>query len=114
MQNGEKTVMITSPPQVNVFRLEKLISWRSQKQPCVALSTTEAEYIPFAGTAQEAVWLRELCKNMNKKQTSPTLIYKDDQSAILCPKILSSMGKQNTLELNFILFENRSVVRKLN
>ena len=29
-----------------------VITWRSQKQPCVALSTTEAEYIALAGTTQ--------------------------------------------------------------
>ena len=33
------------------------ISWRSKKQPCVALSTAEAEYIALASAAQEAIWM---------------------------------------------------------
>ena len=62
-----------------------MISWRSQKQPCVALSTTEAEYIVLATTAQETVWL-SVCKDLNKEQTSPTLIYEDNQSPIFMSK----------------------------
>lgn len=31
------------------------VSWRSKKQPCVALSTAEAEYIALANAAQEAI-----------------------------------------------------------
>ena len=33
------------------------ITWQSKKQSCVALSSTEAEYIALAGEAQEATWL---------------------------------------------------------
>ena len=36
------------------------ISWLSRKQPVVALSTTEAEYIALCTATQEAVWLRRL------------------------------------------------------
>ena len=31
------------------------VSWRSKKQPCVALSTTEAEYMALTSAAQEAI-----------------------------------------------------------
>lgn len=36
------------------------ISWSSKKQPLVALSTTEAEYIAGTHAAKEAIWLRWL------------------------------------------------------
>ena len=35
-------------------------TWKSKKQPCVALSTAEAEYMALFCAAQEAVWLRQL------------------------------------------------------
>ena len=33
------------------------VSWRSQKQTCVALSTAESEYIALSAAAQEALWI---------------------------------------------------------
>ena len=36
------------------------VSWRSKKQPCVALSTAEAEYIALSAAVQEALWMKQL------------------------------------------------------
>ncbi len=36
------------------------LTWLSKKQPVVALSTAEAEYIAVSVATQEAVWLRSL------------------------------------------------------
>lgn len=41
-----------------------LISWKSLKQPTVALSTCEVEYILLASTVQESKFLKQLCKDM--------------------------------------------------
>ena len=49
-----------------------IVSWRSKKQSCVALSTAKAEYMALSSAAQEAVWLRELCKDFNSELTNPT------------------------------------------
>ena len=63
------------------------VSWKSQKQRCVALSTAEADYIAMASPAQESVWLRQLITELtNSSAESPTLIYKDNQSAIAMTK----------------------------
>ena len=59
------------------------VTWKSKKQSCVALSTAEAEYMALASTAQEAVWMRELTSN---QPSEPTLIFKDNQSAICMAK----------------------------
>ena len=40
-----------------------VISWFSRKQSCVALSTTEAEYVATCLASCEAVWLRKLLSN---------------------------------------------------
>ena len=39
------------------------ISWLSQKQATVALSTAEAEYIALGSATQEAIWLNQLATN---------------------------------------------------
>lgn len=33
------------------------VSWKSQKQGCVAKSFTEAKYMAFAATVKEAIWI---------------------------------------------------------
>ena len=43
-----------------------VISWRSKKQSCVALSTAEAEYMALASAAQEAVWLQRLLSELKE------------------------------------------------
>lgn len=42
------------------------VSWQSCKQSCVALSTSEAEYIALTSAAQEAVWLQQLLAEVKR------------------------------------------------
>lgn len=63
------------------------ISWSCKKQDCVALSSTEAEYVALADAAQEGVWLRRLLADFNMQQNEPTLIFEDNQS---CLKLINS------------------------
>ena len=63
-----------------------MISWKSQKQSVVALSTTEAEYIALCTATQEGVWLRLLLENVGQEQNGPTTIYEDNQGAICLSK----------------------------
>ena len=70
-----------------VFRLGGCtISWRSKKQPCVALSSTESEYMALCSAAQETVWLRNLMKDVGLNQNAATTIYEDNQGAIALSK----------------------------
>ncbi|KAF2346199.1 hypothetical protein FHG87_023045 [Trinorchestia longiramus] len=48
-----------------------VITWRSVKQSCVALSTAEAEYVALAGAAQEATWLKQLLDDLEFKTGGP-------------------------------------------
>lgn len=62
------------------------ISWGCRKQSCVALSSTEAEYIALAEACQEVLWIRRLIQDFTGKQQPTTKIYEDNQS---CIKLLS-------------------------
>ena len=49
----------------NCFSLNRagpLISWKSQKQSTVALSSCEAEYIALAAAVQEGMYLTQMMK----------------------------------------------------
>ena len=58
------------------------ISWRSKKQPIVALSSMEAEYIALASATKEGISLKKLEKDLMIKP-SKIIINEDNQSSIV-------------------------------
>jgi len=56
------------------------ITWSSQRQSCVALSTTEAEYMAASTAARELVWLLNAIKEFKPGIQARLLI--DNQAAI--------------------------------
>ena len=60
-----------------------VISWRSAKQPIVAMSSCEAEYIALSEACKEAVWIRKLQKEIQPEIVKlPVVIFEDNQSTI--------------------------------
>ena len=62
------------------------VSWNSKRQPTVALSTTEAEYMAACSAAQEVVYIRQLMLECGFEQKAPTIMYEDNQSALCLMK----------------------------
>jgi len=58
------------------------ISWYSKKQPTVALSTMEAEYMVLSNTTHECLWIWELLTELGIPPNGSTLINVDNQAAI--------------------------------
>lgn len=56
------------------------ISWRSQKQPTVSLSSMEAEIIAASESAQEILWLNRLLDDLLK--TEKPILNLDNESAV--------------------------------
>ena len=75
------------------------ISWGSKKQNCVALSTSEAEYIALCLSIQEGLWINNLlCEVIyNSMQNQQRCIYEDNQSCITMSKNPTSHGRANIL-----------------
>ncbi|XP_052180719.1 secreted RxLR effector protein 161-like [Diospyros lotus] len=66
------------------------ISWKSQLQPLVALSSTETEYMAITDAFKEAIWLQGLLREINLLQ-SKVVVFSDSQSAIhLCKNPVST------------------------
>jgi ribonuclease HI len=67
-----------------VFRLGNgAISWNSRRQPTVALSSTEAEYMALTEAAKEAIWLKKLLSKLGYYSLkNPFHIFSDNQGAI--------------------------------
>jgi hypothetical protein len=61
------------------------VSWSSRRQPIVALSTTEAEYIQATETAKESVWLKSLLQGFGVK-IGAVQLFGDNRSSIALSK----------------------------
>lgn len=58
------------------------ISWMSKRQPIVALSSTEAEYISMSSAVNEIVWLTQMANEINGNIVNKVVLYCDNQSTI--------------------------------
>ena len=56
---GDKDTM-RSTSGYAIFLGKDLVSWRSRRQPTVALSSTEAEYMSMCDCAQQILWIQSL------------------------------------------------------
>ena len=72
-----------------------LISWKCRKQPTVALSTCEAEYMSLCGATQEAKFLSQLLQSINvhvnnsESSFDTVTLHCDNQGAIALSKNIS-------------------------
>jgi len=65
-----------------VFLIGGAVTWQSKRQPTVALSTTEAEYMAATQAAKESVWITAFLHDLHFKIRKPGLIYGDNQGSI--------------------------------
>lgn len=59
----------------------RAVSWQSKLQKCVALSTTEAEYIAATEAAKEMLWMKRFLQDLGLKQ-NVFVLNCDSQSAL--------------------------------
>jgi hypothetical protein len=62
-------------------------SWSSKRQPTIALSTTEAEYMASTQATKEAIWMTKFMKELGyRKEKKAMVIRCDNQGAISLTK----------------------------
>ncbi|KAL5851502.1 hypothetical protein ACOSQ3_006620 [Xanthoceras sorbifolium] len=76
------------------------VSWVSQLQKIVALSTTEAEYVAVTEASKEMVWLQSFLGELGKKQED-NVLYCDSQSAIHLAKNPSFHSRTKHIQLRY-------------
>ena len=67
---------------VMFFLSGNIITWQSQKQKAVALSSCEAEYIAAATASCQGVWLARLLGELRGEEAGTVILKIDNQSAI--------------------------------
>ena len=87
-----------------VFTLSKgAMSWCNKKQDCIALSTTEAEYVACSIATQEAMWLRSFLQDLNLtlKIDEPVELLCDNTTAIEFTKDLKFHWKTSHIKRRY-------------
>ena len=64
------------------------VSWKSKKQTCVALSSTEAEYVALCQVSKEAEWMLDFLKGLGIPMDSAMVVHVDNQGVIALAKNL--------------------------
>ena len=87
-----------------------LISWKSKKQPTVALSSCEAEYCSITFCVQEAKFLSYLMSDMMCTKILPVNVHVDNQGAIMLAKnpVQHQRSKHIDIKYHFIRSEVES------
>lgn len=85
-----------------VFYLnESLVTWVSQKQRCVALSSCEAEFMAATAAACQAIWLRKVLRQITGEMVEPVIIYIDNKSAIDLAKNPTFHGRSKHIDVRY-------------
>src|SRR5436190_329827 len=93
-----------------VFKLcNGSISWEAKKQPCVTLSSTEAEYVALTQAAKESIFIRGILNELIGFN-DPITIFNDNQSTqkLVSNPVFHSRTKHIDTKFHFI----REVVDK--
>lgn len=85
-----------------VFYLnESIITWVSQKQRCVALSSCEAEFMAANAAACQGIWLRNVLSQITDAEVSPVVLYVDNKSAIDLAKNPVFHGRSKHIDIRY-------------
>ncbi|KAL8145756.1 hypothetical protein AgCh_003778 [Apium graveolens] len=85
-----------------VFYLnERMVTWVSQKQMCVALSSCEVEFMAATTAASQAIWLRKLLSQVTDEYIEPVIIYIDNMSAIDLVKNPMFHGRSKHIDIRY-------------
>lgn len=80
---------------------ESLVTWVSQKQRCVALSSCEAEFMAATAAACQGIWLRNLLGKLTDAVIGPVVLYIDNKSAIDLAKNPVFHGRSKHIDIRY-------------
>lgn len=58
------------------------VCWGSKRQPIIALSSTEAEYIALSSSVKEVFWLKQLAEEIDNELGKTAKVFCDNQGAL--------------------------------
>jgi hypothetical protein len=88
------------------------VSWRCKKQPTVALSATEAEFVALTEATRDVIWLTHFLDELGIQYEVPT-IYSDSQSAIDWSKNACHHQRSKHVALKYFFIRDTVADRKV-
>jgi hypothetical protein len=76
------------------------VSWQSKLQKCVALSTTEAEFIATTEACKEMLWMKQFLHELGQEQQK-YVVHCDSQSAIHLSKNSSFHSRSKHIDVRY-------------
>jgi hypothetical protein len=90
------------------------IATKSKKAKCMAISSTEAEYLALCEGAKLIAWARQLLDELGYPQSGPTIVYEDNQSTIRMVNNGNDKGRTKHIDVRFHyvreMIENKQIV----
>ena len=90
-----------STSRVVYFLRNNLVTWASQKQKIVALSSCEAEYVAASAAACQGVWLSRLIGDLLETKEARVKLLMDNKSAIALSKNLVHHDRSKHIDTKF-------------
>ncbi|TPX52706.1 hypothetical protein PhCBS80983_g06461 [Powellomyces hirtus] len=76
-------------------------AWQSKRQPTVALSSTEAEYMALIQACKEAIWPRQLLIELGYLERLPCKSYEDNQGCIALTRNPTSHNRTEHINIRY-------------
>jgi len=81
------------------------VSWSSNKQPIVTLSSTESEYVALTHTARDVIWIQKNLHEISpiglKHWISPSTVFRDKKGAIRLSKDSTFHARTKHIDVHF-------------
>ncbi|XP_074356020.1 secreted RxLR effector protein 161-like [Apium graveolens] len=90
---------------MTLYLNKNLITWVSQKQSCVALSSCEVEFMAATAAACQVIWLKNLLRQITDMSLDPVNIFVDNTSAIDLTKNHVFHGRNKYIDIRYQLLE---------
>ena len=82
---------------------DRVVSWKSKKQTCIALSLTEVEYMALCQASKESVWMANFLGSLGVSLQGPVVINADNQGSIALMRnlVFHDQSKQINIQYHF-------------
>jgi hypothetical protein len=89
------------------------ISWTSKKQPTVALSSMEAEYMAESLASRQALWLHNIMRELGIPYSGPTTLRVDNKSAIDYSRNSTNHSRAKHIDIQHHFIHEKLISREI-